>query len=121
MVGVEGGIAPFQYRIDSLFQDNPGFDQLKPGIYTIVTKDAANCLDSTTVQIDSSDMVQANLEKISTRCGENNGRIEVQPLTGVRPFSYLINSELATSDSIFSNLSPGSYQVQIYDADQCTW
>lgn len=53
-INVTSGISPFEYSIDggASYSSTNIFDMLGDGVYDIVVKDAGNCIQDTTVQID---------------------------------------------------------------------
>jgi uncharacterized membrane protein len=50
---------------------------------------------------------------------KNNGSIKVKA-SGSTGFTYQMGSGAFGADSVFSNLSPGSYTITVKDADGCT-
>lgn len=60
-----------------------------------------------------------NLTQNSGCFGINNASIMVQAINGMSPYKYCINSGVYTNDSIFNNLSAGSYEVKTKDNEGC--
>lgn len=54
-----------------------------------------------------------------TACNQANGEVHITPLEGIPPFQYSLNGGASfQSDSIFTNLSIGSYILLVRDAQQ---
>ena len=50
--------------------------------------------------------------------GDSNGLIQLNSLSGISPFNFVLDGYIY-SDSIFDNLSVGTYQVYIKDSSNC--
>jgi uncharacterized protein (DUF2141 family) len=83
-----------------------------------VVKNAAGCTTSQSVTIQNTQGPQiTSIETINPLCfGQNNGQIVVHA-TGAN--YYILNSGSQTTDSVFSNLSPGTYSVVVIDNGNC--
>lgn len=62
-----------------------------------------------------------NATAVALDCSGTNGRITINASGGIGPYTYSIDHGANTSnDSIFNNLTGGSYTVDIADANGCT-
>ncbi|MGZ3861714.1 MAG: hypothetical protein ACXVPN_00485 [Bacteroidia bacterium] len=90
--------------------------------YIITITDSAGCVGKDSVSIN----VPAALgDSISTfiPCDPNhpNGQIQVFANGGILPYSYSVNSGTNQAQSVFPNLSFGSYTVSVTDSLGCTF
>ncbi len=113
-------LTPIQYSIDNgnNFSTTNTYSGLNAGIYSVVVKNAAGCTTSQSVTIQNTQGPQiTSIETINPLCfGQNNGQIVVHA-TGAN--YYILNSGSQTTDSVFSNLSPGTYSVVVIDNGNC--
>lgn len=92
-------------------------DQLKADTYSvsILDNDCETILD---IVLSQPEILQLNAEVESPRCSDtNDGLISVGVLGGTAPFSYEWNNGANTQN--LENISSGSYQVEIQDANNC--
>lgn len=122
VTGGGGCGGPYQYSINGgAFQSSGLFSGLTVGFYTVVTQDACGCVDTTESYITATDgPLVASLNFIEPLCnGSDNGTITVFAF-GTNPIQYSIDGGLNfTSNSAFTNLAPGTYQVVIEDGSGC--
>ena len=116
-----GGLAPYSYSINNINTDSVGkFSQLSAGVYQLKVTDAKGCeylqnfnlVETPSLSLDTLFM-QPSL------CGLSTGGFVVQALGGQPPYSYSIDGVNYLSDSVFSSLSDGLYDVHIKDALGC--
>ncbi len=110
-------------------QTVPNADQAQtsvnfPGVFTLtVTNKETGCTSSDQVTIDvSTDRPVAEVESTNITCfGDADGTITVINMTGgTTPYEYSNNGGATFQSSpIFTNLSPGSYQMVLQDAGGC--
>lgn len=53
-------------------------------------------------------------------CGNNNGQATATPANGTAPYNYLWNDPQSQTTSTANSLAPGTYTVNITDADNCS-
>jgi len=70
--------------------------------------------------IESSNTLDATLTANKTTCGEENGTIEVNILSGNPPYEISLNGTNVTGLN-YTDLSTGSYTIVIDDSDGCQW
>lgn len=121
--GVVGGTPPFNYKLNNgTYSANNVFSGLLAGTYTIYVRDQNNCIDDTVVNLTASPPI--NITGISvnnlTCYGANNGSIIVTASGGNPPLTYNVNVQPFNPSNIISNLAPGSYVVNVKDANGCT-
>lgn len=122
-VSAIGGATPYQYSLDNgiNYVATNVFSNLTPGTYTIVVRDAHNCMSSvsatvTPVSYPSLVAVVSN----ATCIGVNNGAIEVSTTGGQAPFQYSLNGSAYQSSNNFTNLYNGVHTIKVIDFNGCT-
>ncbi|MBL7807995.1 MAG: T9SS type A sorting domain-containing protein, partial [Saprospiraceae bacterium] len=113
-----GGTGQYSY-LWSNGETAQSIQNLAPGLYTVVVTDENGCTDEQTVEVSSFlCAISSNNTVINVSCaGAANGSIIVTLVGGTAPFTYEWNTG-ETSASI-SNLSGGTYTVNIGDANGC--
>lgn len=119
-VTVTGGTAPFTFmwNNDAVTED---LANVPAGEYSVTIYDAAQCqfiLDEIMVlQPASGISASSNVTHIS-EFGASDGAIDVTVEGGTTPYTYMWNTGATTQD--LSNLGPGTYSVEITDANGCS-
>lgn len=114
-----GGTAPLQYSIDGVtYSSSNTFSSLAPNTYTVYVKDASGCIKTTTLTVDNASGLTLALSAVSSSCG-NTGIITATAGGGVAPLQYNINAGAYQAGNVFSGLSPGTYTVNVKDANNC--
>lgn len=116
----EGGAGDFLYAInDTMSQNNGSFEDLPGGQYRIIVTDENACTAEQIAMIPTPEVVAIDyLEVQSTTCGYVDGQIEL--LTNITDgVQYLVNGESIDSLDLYDNLEPGSYNINIRDANGC--
>lgn len=116
-----GGTSPYQYSINNgaTYQANNFFTGLVAGVYTLVVKDANNCINSTLVTITTSPAVFITAIPAAATCGSNNGTITAFGSGGTAPLQYSIDGNNYQPSNIFNGVTPGTYTVYVKDASGC--
>jgi|GEM_PF-675330 len=124
-----GGYGSYEYSINSgaSWQASGNFTALSPGFYNVQIRDAAHAtcaviLDGS-LRITEPPALTANVSRTNVTCnGAGNGTITItSPSGGYGTYEYSVNAGGSwQSGNTFSNLSPGTYNVQIRDAAQIT-
>lgn len=129
VTGVTGGITPYMYSNDNgvTFQAADSFVNLAPGTYSIVVKEAGNCLStpqSVTIFPNNGPTSVSAVGTPPSSCTVNDGTITVTDSTGggtgTPPFTFSINGVTFQSGTLFSGLGGGTYTVTVRDANGCT-
>ena len=94
------------------------------GAYTVTVTDSNGCMGTSAPEIVTVNPVPA-IDSVITAdasgCGISDGSIIVVASGGTIPYSYSIDGGAGFSaSSIFSGLSPGSYDIVLTDTNNCT-
>ena len=118
----QGGVIPFEYSINGgPFQPGDVFTGLGVGSYTVTTQDANGCTTVCTIEVLEPEELSCTVSVMdSNDCSVDNGSIEVMPLGGTAPMSYALNGTAPQPGAIFTDLSPGDYNLLVTDANGCT-
>jgi hypothetical protein len=119
-VSANGGIAPYQYSINSLpFSPSPNFVNLSGDVfYEVHVRDSNNCVSTVYRFINEPSLIQMNPLQTNVSCyGGNNGAINLTVTGGVSPYSFLWSDQ--TIGSANTNLSEGIISVQVMDQNGC--
>lgn len=118
-VNAIGGVGPYTYTW-STGVSGFSINSLCAGIYQVNIKDQLNCSNSQTVIINNSNGISGEIfTNKDIPCGAIcNGATTVSAVGGTRPISYNWITP-SKSDSVLVNLCPGSYFVQMQDAQGC--
>ncbi len=97
-------------------------DSLPAGNYSVLVKDAKNCIEpnnSFTISQPLSRMNFASMQTMGPVCdGENSGTIDFNVTGGNPPYVYFRDGILLDS-SIANNLYAGTYRIQVRDSNMC--
>jgi len=114
-----GGTSEYFYSLDSLtWQVINSFEDLSPGTYTLYIKDINYCFAvPETFEIVEPVLLEYTTQATPADCENiNTGVAQVNPFGGTSPYElYWSNGD--TTQSIV--VSPGTYQLTIYDANYC--
>ena len=120
-----GGYGTYEYTIDggTTWQASGNFAALAPGFYNVQIRDAAHITCVVTLngslRITEPPVLSANVTSFNVTCnGANDGRITISGATGgYGTYEYSVSGGASWQASgTFTNLAPGSYNVQIRDA-----
>jgi len=117
-----GGVSPYTY----LWDDNSGsttamISGLAPGTYNVTVTDANDCTATTSETIAEPAVLSVTLTDDDVSCnGEDDGEITAAPSGGVGPYTYLWDDNSGSTTATISGLAPGTYNVTVTDANDCT-
>jgi hypothetical protein len=122
-INASGGTGTISAELDGniLTGNAVTFDGLVAGNYPIMVTDENNCQVTSFVEITENPVVALtiiNSQNINCN-GEGNGQIEVQANGGVGNFTYFLNGVNQGVNNTFTNLSEGSYLIEIMDGVGC--
>lgn len=121
LASVNGGTLPYTFSWDdeSLTDDSLALS-LDAGTYIITVLDANNCEAEASVTLAGSPKISIRTSIQNASCGNEDGRIELFPESGIAPFTYLWNIEGMVDTSQQVNLAPGTYEIFVEDANRCS-
>lgn len=96
-------------------------DNLAPGTYVVTVADRYNCDTSISFEIKAASegiSVSESIQNISCSSSQD-GNIQLNVTGGQTPYTFKWSNGATTKD--ISNLSPGTYQVQVTDAKGCSF
>ncbi len=117
-ISVNGGTPPFTYNDGSGQTTNPVYSNLNSGAYNIVVTDNNGCSASQVFTLNEN-IVGLNIANFTNAsCGQNDGSITVTTTGGTAPYNFDIGNG-ATTNSVFSNLAGGNYNITLTDNNGC--
>ncbi|MFM8595855.1 MAG: T9SS type A sorting domain-containing protein [Flavobacteriales bacterium] len=121
VVSPTGGTAPYSYTINNgADQPSNTFVNLGAGSYTIGIIDANGCSTTLTYVITEPTAVNVAMVPTMVSCySANNGSLQTQVSGGTTPYTYYLNNVLQNGSGPYSNLTPGSYVLDVFDANGC--
>ncbi len=121
-VTVSGGVAPYSYIWISGSSTTNSTGNLTAGTYTLKVTDNAGCSKNFPITITEPAALIPVVTARQVCYGATTGSILVQPVGGTPPFRYSKdNGATFGTDSVFSNLAAGSYQIVVKDTKSCTF
>lgn len=114
---VSGGTAPytFTWSNGASTEDIRG---LQAGVYKVVVKDANGCLADGRFEVKNLPGFDLKGTVTNATCGQDNGSINAEVVGGKAPFRYSWSNNADTED--LRNLAPGTYTLNVTDANGCT-
>lgn len=126
-ITLAGGYPNFTYSWsgpDAFTASTQDISGLAPGTYTLNVSDSESCeLNDLTFTISEPDNLMINCSTTQSDFGLDNGTIQVNITGGTPPFSLDLNGTIFASypsDSLITDLQPGTYPITITDANNCT-
>lgn len=121
-ITASNGTTPYTYSIDggATMQSGNLFGGLTAGEYFIEITDANDCVVYDTVNLYSCVMDLMGEVQDASGASTMDGSINVVVNGGTAPYQYSIDDgETFQADSLFENLAPGEYEVEVVDANGC--
>jgi len=122
----EGGTAPLEYTLmpDGTTNNTGVFTGLPPAIYTALVNDAEGCGPVASPGIFITEppvlVIDSVTEQEISCNGAGDGTITIFGSGGVPPYQYSVDDQATWStDSLFTGLAPGTYEVFIRDSNLC--
>ena len=119
-ITVTGGTAPYEYSLNGgAFQSQAYFDNLSADPYSIIVKDANDCLlNSPLYNIsEPSTNITAGLTPLNLLCFGDTGTVVLTVSGGTPPYTYDWGNGVTTQNLI--GAGSGYYEVTIFDANDC--
>ncbi|MFK7773366.1 MAG: PKD domain-containing protein [Saprospiraceae bacterium] len=117
-ISASGGLAPYTYDIGLGAVNNPIFTNLTATAYNIVVTDAAGCTTSQVFNLLENTVSLNIVATQNTTCGLLDGSITVATSGGTSPFLFNLGNG-NTTNTIFENLSGGTYNITLTDGNGC--
>lgn len=118
-----GGTPPYQYSINNgPLGNSPTFTGLCAQIYVILVQDAAGCIETIQLEITQPDEITFSTSVTDVDCNSQcTGLINFSNNSGgVTPYMFSVNGGTNYfTDSSFTNLCTGPYDLYIQDANNC--
>jgi len=119
-LGFSGGLGPVQYFIGNIGPFTDSITGLIAGNYSIHAVDALGCMDTLDLHLDAPAALEIDLQARPITCmGAADGVITALVSGGTAPYTYAWNLPGGNSTAQISNLSPGTYELSITDANGC--
>jgi hypothetical protein len=120
-----GGTPPYQYREGNTgpFQSGSTFSNLVPNAYSFIVRDDRGCQITLNATVNSvASLVIDSVFTISPSCagGGNDGGLTILASGGSTPYQYQVDGGTLQSSPVFNNLTAGSHNLSVQDANGCT-
>jgi large repetitive protein len=118
-----GGVGAYQFVLDSgVAQSDSFFVDLPAGSYQLTVIDDSACTASLSVSLsEPPPLTLALTAQQHVDCyGNDNGRLRVSASGGQPNYQFQLNQNPPGPDSAFAELTPGSYRIEVSDANGCT-
>ncbi|WP_075343730.1 SprB repeat-containing protein [Tenacibaculum agarivorans] len=117
---VSGGNQPYTYELfdndtGTIFASgfNNSFENLQAGNYKLEVTDANGVKESQEIKVSEPSPLSITTALIAS------DEIAVTSTGGTAPYEYSINGGVFQTNDVFTNLVPGSYTIQVRDANGC--
>ncbi len=123
---VSGGVYPYHYEISDssgtvITNTTSNIISVSPGFYTLNITDSYGEVIVTDFSINDPSSFDVNLTVTNNNCSdEYNGKILVDVINGVPPYTYALNGDFLQTNNEFTNLTGGTYTIDVVDANNCT-
>ena len=118
-----GGAGFFAYSLNNglNYQAGSNFLNLGAGSYTVLIKDAANCIAVHNFIITEPSPIQVHTATLNVTCyGANDGEITITASGGVAPYLYSVNALPFSGLTNYDNLAGDQvYEVHVKDSNLC--
>lgn len=96
---------------------------IEPGQYQLIVTDIRNgCKDTTVVEVIEvgNTLETVDVDPTDPSCfGFNDGMLDINVTGGIDPLEFSVNGGPFTNSNVFTNLSPGTYDVTVRDFNGC--
>ena len=117
---VTGGVAPYSYLWTPGNSTAGNIGNLAAGTYTLKVTDNAGCIKNFPITVTEPAALAPVVTARQVCYGLTTGSILVQPVGGTPPFRYSKdNGATFGTDSVFTGLAAGTYQIVVKDAKNC--
>ncbi len=121
-VSASGATSPYQYsdNAGSTFQTSSQFRGVLAGTYTIVVKDAAGALATTTLTITQPSQITISQSSTAILVNGGTSTTTVTASGGTGTLNYSINGTTFQSSNVFTGVTAGAHTITVRDANLCT-
>jgi len=117
-VTATGGQTPYTFNWDS-GQTTEDISGVPAGTYTVTMQDQQGCILSEVITVADANEITISSNSISNElCNTDNGSIDVNVSGGTNSYGFQWSNGQATED--ISNLTAGTYTLDIIDGNGCT-
>lgn len=116
---ISGGIGPhlIEWTTGDPTEDIGG---LGAGTYAVTVTDANGCQQYLAVEVNGTPGLEAEAVVSDLVCGgAEDGSIDLSVLNGTAPYGFVWSN--GANDEDLTDLAPGSYAVEVTDANGCSW
>jgi len=117
-VAASGGQGDFQYTLDGTTNTSGVFDQLAAGSYLASVEDAFGCVASLAVTLEEPTLLEVAITVDSHESCSSLGALSAEPTGGQSP--YQLEWSTTATLSTIDDLTAGTYQITVTDANNCT-
>ncbi len=119
-VMASGGSSPYQYLWLPSGNTTASLNNASASTYTITVVDDFGCSAFNAVSISQPALLNVNSNVVNSKCYEPaTGSIQLQTSGGITPYTYVWSPNVS-SNAFANNLSGGTYQTVITDANNCS-
>lgn len=111
------------YQYDNTNVPTPTIINVPAGTHTVGITNNFGCSVQTVITISNTPPISnVSYTNYPATCGNNNGAIQVGNVTGGTPsYQYALNGSGYSNNTLYYNLSPGSYTLYVKDIIGCTY
>ncbi len=113
------GFDPVEVFIDGNLVEDSLITNLSSGSYEILIQDGLNCKVEQTIVIDSTSMLDIEINVSDAECGSSNGSAQIEVESGNGPVIYIFEEDTLQSNMI-QNLAAGNYELTAEDSLGCS-
>ncbi|MBU3675819.1 MAG: hypothetical protein FGM54_01360, partial [Chitinophagaceae bacterium] len=121
-VALSGGVGTYQYtrQPGNSINTTGVYNGLASGTYTITGRDANNCSISTVMTINQPNDLVFTTNVLPPTCSPgSDATLSINANGGVPAYSYQLNGNPYGSNATFTNLSAGTYTLNVKDSNNC--
>jgi gliding motility-associated-like protein len=121
VIAESASAGPFSYVWQEVASTSPTLQNLDDGTYNLSLTDESNgCIYQETFVVPVNSTLSIETSDTDINCaGASNGTAQVVATSNFPGFTYLWNDPSNGTNPNVENLSPGTYTVQVMDADGC--
>ena len=124
-VNISGGTSPYYYEWNtSTSQTNKTATGLRQGVYTVLVKDANDCVldEIPTFNISHPENINITFNTQIVRCfGDSTGSAIANVTGGTSPYTYQWQNPLNLTTNTVTGLKAGTYYLSVSDANNCLY